>query len=188
MTMPRYQPGQWRGIISGAYVALLPPESEHSVVQRLWESMTAGEDLMNQLVIITDGRFAGLPAGAIAQIEENQGHLMLRGPIEIKIARGEAEQTFSAPAVSTWLEQIVDDVTSVSFIPPPGAGSPGRDDLPIEAGGVPSRHLKGWPGRPAPPRGAQKEKLPRRHHEDDQDHPHHHAWRRRPPSSCDWRE
>src|SRR5690625_1140683 len=157
MTMPRYQPGQWRGIISDSYIALLPPESEHSVVQRLWESMTAGEDLMNQLVIITDGRFAGLPAFAIAQIEENQVHLMLRGPIEIKIARGEAEQTFSAPAVSTWLEQIVDDVTSVSFIPPPGAGSPGRDDLPIEAGVVLTSHIEVRPAPPAPRREAQQE-------------------------------
>lgn len=137
MTTPQYAVGTWKGVIAAGCIALLPPETDDSVIQRLWRSMIEGEDLMSQLVIITDGRFAGLPAFAIAQIDGAQIHLMLRGDIELTVGRASGEQCFTAPSVSTWLEQIVDDATSVSLHPPQEEGhQPNADRLPIAAGVV----------------------------------------------------
>ncbi|HLR56100.1 MAG TPA: FHA domain-containing protein [Actinomycetales bacterium] len=137
MTTPQYAVGAWKGVIAAGCIALLPPETDDSIIQRLWRSMIEGEDLMSQLVIITDGRFAGLPAFAIAQIEGAQIHLMLRGDIELTVGRASGEQCFTAPSVSTWLEQIVDDATSISLHPPQVEGhQPNAGRLPIAAGVV----------------------------------------------------
>jgi len=117
MTTSHYIPGEWISVIAGDCVAFLPPDTSADVIERLWDSMGDGEDLMSQLVIITDGRFSGLPAFAIARVEDSQAHVMLRGNVELNVARDGEEQRLFAPSVSTWLEQIVDDVTHLQFRP-----------------------------------------------------------------------
>src|SRR5690625_3281281 len=104
--------------------------------------MGEGEDLMSQLVIITDGRFSGLPAFAIARVEETQVHLMLRGNIGLTLGHAAGEQHFSAPSVSTWLEQIVDDATSLILHPAADDAVPGEAvAYPVTAGVVLTSHI-----------------------------------------------
>src|SRR5690625_239491 len=142
MTTPHYVPGDWKGVIAAGCVALLPPETDDAIIERLWRSMGEGEDLMSQLVIITDGRFSGLPAFAIARVEETQVHLMLRGNIGLTLGHAAGEQHFSAPSVSTWLEQIVDDATSLILHPPADDAVPGEAvAYPVTAGVVLTSHI-----------------------------------------------
>lgn len=136
MRTPHYIPGEWKAVIAGDCVAFLPPETDDETVERLWASMGEGEDLMSQLVIITDGRFSGLPAFAIARIEEAQVHLMVRGNVELKVEQTEGEQHIFAPSVSTWLEQIVDDATRLVFQPAGEIGVGGAVSYPVSEGVV----------------------------------------------------
>src|SRR5690625_1166978 len=142
MTTPHYVPGDWKGVIAAGCVALLPPETDDAIIERLWRSMGEGEDLMSQLVIITDGRFSGLPAFAIARVEETQVHLMLRGNIGLTLGHAAGEQHFSAPSVSTWLEQIVDDATSLILHPAADDAVQGEAvAYPVTAGVVLTSHI-----------------------------------------------
>lgn len=135
MITPTYEPGQWTGLIAPGCVALLPPKTDNAIIKRLWESMLDGEDLMSQLMVITDGQFSGLGAFAIAQIEGNQVHMMLRGDIDLTIGTANGEQHYSAQAVSTWLEQIVDDAASLTLrAPQDGAVENPAAGLPLASG------------------------------------------------------
>src|SRR5690625_8021970 len=79
MTTPHYVPGDWKGVIAAGCVALLPPETDDAIIERLWRSMGEGEDLMSQMVIINDGSFSGLTAFAIARVGETQDLHIMRG-------------------------------------------------------------------------------------------------------------
>src|SRR5690625_3130905 len=147
MNSTQYTPGDWRGIVARNHVALLPPETSDEVIERLWESMQEGEDLMHQLMIITEGRFSGLGPFALARKDGAHLHLLLRGAIEVTVEQGGESLDYSAPAVSTWLEQILDDVTSVQFSVAPSGTTSGdvREELgsyPILGGVIPAAFLQ----------------------------------------------
>lgn len=143
MITPVYQAGDWNVVVAEGCLALLPADTDPRVLRRLWDSMRRGEDLMGHLVIITDGRFEGLPSFALAKIDGEQVHMMLRGSVRVLVGVDGKQREFSARSVSTWLEQIVDDAVSVSLHPvdcsrqdpAPGVGLPLAAGV-VRAGGI----------------------------------------------------
>ena len=133
VSVPAYVPGDWFAVVADGSVALLPAATPASVVQKLWEALSRGARLADQLQVLLNGGIASLPPFALVSVEGGSVRVVVRGEADVIVATGAGPRVLSAPNVSTWSEEVVVDAASVTVRAPGWDGAVG-DALPIAAG------------------------------------------------------
>ncbi|MBC7550615.1 MAG: FHA domain-containing protein [Cellulomonas sp.] len=133
MSVPAYVPGDWFAVVADGSVALLPAATPAIVVQKLWEALSRGARLADQLQVLLNGGIASLPPFALVSVEGGSVRVVVRGEADVIVATGAGPRVLSAPNVSTWSEEVVVDAASVTVRAPGWDGAVG-DALPIAAG------------------------------------------------------
>jgi hypothetical protein len=122
--VPEYTPGEWVAVVTDGGVALLPPGTDGPTVGRLWASMrsdTTGTALVRHLQELTRDGLTSLPPFALVSVGAGRLHAVVRGEVQVDVTVADGARVLTAPDVSTWSEQVVEDVLAVT-VRAPGAG------------------------------------------------------------------
>lgn len=131
-----YAPGEWAVIVRSGTLIVLPPDTRHTIISGIWDSLAESRNLEMALRAVTkafDGDVMSMPPFAIASLQSRL-HVMVRGQITIRSRSNQAETDISGIHVTTWNEQVLNDQDSLDIRFDEAAS--GEPVLPLEAGVV----------------------------------------------------
>ncbi len=135
--VPEYTPGDWVAVVTDGGIALLPAGTDGRTVRRLWTSMrgdAAGTALVRHLQELTRDGLTSLPPFALVSVAAGRVHAVVRGAVEVEVTVADDARMLTAPHVSTWSEQVVEDVTSVTVRAPGVTAAPDVASFPLLSG------------------------------------------------------
>ena len=134
--MPQYTPGEWVAVVAPGCVLLVPGTAPDRMLQRLWESMSTSDDaaLVPHLGVLARDGLDALPPFALLGLADGRLHAALRGTVTVEVATARGVRVLTAPHVSTWSEEVVEGVTSVTVRAPGAAGPADGAGLPLPWG------------------------------------------------------
>lgn len=131
VTVSRYSPGAWYGVVTPAGVALLPRTVPMNTVERVWSDLRAGGGLgalIDGLVSAFGTSLARLPEfGVIALSPDGDARVAIRGSVIASLwLLGDGEPTLvSGAGVTTWNERLWTGVGRAELL----IGDAGDDEL-----------------------------------------------------------
>lgn len=131
MIVPLYTPGDWHAVVTDGSIALLPPTTDHGLVQEIWEQLREGGGLTDQVHLLLRDGIAQLPPFALVCVEGGRVHAIVRGGVEVDVRTGEGTRVLSAARVSTWTEETVGGALTVAVRTPGWDGASAGGALPV---------------------------------------------------------
>ncbi|MFW0773617.1 hypothetical protein ACLRGI_10655 [Paenarthrobacter nitroguajacolicus] len=152
LSLTRYQPGEWFGVVRSGTVVLLGPETPHALIDTVWELLASAPEAHEVLHEVTDAFGVSLsripPFGIIDS--KDALRVFLRGDLELVVHTAKEEERLTGRDVTTWTERRLADATSYSVrigdSPAPSAGTPtSGGNVPLNSSRVNSSHLNSLP-------------------------------------------
>ncbi|WNB85961.1 hypothetical protein [Cellulomonas sp. ATA003] len=136
---PEYTPGEWVAVVADGGVALLPPTTPSALVHRLWESLrlagAAGPaGVVDHLQVLVRDGLATLPPFALLTLDGTRLHAVVRGAVEVEVTAAGRAFVLTAPGVSTWSDEVVEGVRTVTVRAPGDEADADATALPMAAG------------------------------------------------------
>ena len=140
------QPGSWLLLATAETVLFVEPGAAGAAGD-LWTAVTAPAPVQSVLDVLTRGGLSSTPSFALAHVDGDSVHTLVRGEVVLGVSAGDGTQSVEGAGVSTWRETSFTGVTAVT------AGT-GAGELPLVAGVVWSTGFLFAPGAVATPTAA----------------------------------
>lgn len=118
-----FRVGKGIGIVGAATLALLEPMNGE-LAERLWKLVSSGAGVDDLLEELSTTGLRSLGSFAMAQFEGSGVRVVVRGTGRANVVDLSSSRDIAASGVRTWVEEVVDQVSSVSLC---------LTDVPIEA-------------------------------------------------------
>jgi FHA domain len=135
MTYVPATPGGWAVMRSSALTVAIDVSQAHVDVDGLWNLMSQGSTVEQALdFIIIKGLRSAPSFAVIGEGSPGSFTFLVRGPIEVLVETSSDSRRLSGTGVSTWVEQQIDDVASVSCSLAVATAEPAPRAFPLDSG------------------------------------------------------
>ena len=131
MIATQYVPGDWLAVVRDGNVAFLPAGTAPEALAQVWANAASGSDLTGQLQVLLSAGIAALPPFALLSVEAGHVHAIMRGGVEVDVETAAGTRTIGVSDVSTWIEENVADVSTVTIRRPGHTVSATVEPLPV---------------------------------------------------------
>jgi hypothetical protein len=136
MGISSYVPGDWTGVVTEGFVAVLGPTTAFDTAERLWVGAQAQDQMsfIDGLSVLAAEGFGAMPPFALA-VRGTDGvtHVAVRGDVVVDAQVGPDAVSIDGHGVATWTERSLGGVQAMGIRVPGAADGP---DLPLVAGVV----------------------------------------------------